>query len=113
MEYSYNIYDPEWVERKKEVQLYDIFSVGCTDGYYCNAPSVLYYGNIICLKSRRDDIIVESCNAKPHTSTSRRNDINVGYNISGSKLIENGVYLYKIMQNNREAVRNKLIIVKQ
>ena len=37
MEYSYNIYDPEWVERKREVQLYDVFSVGCTDGYVCPA----------------------------------------------------------------------------
>ncbi|OFY22167.1 MAG: hypothetical protein A2X02_00390 [Bacteroidetes bacterium GWF2_29_10] len=62
-----------------------ISAVGCTDGYYCNAPSVLYSGNIICLKSRRDDIIVESCNAKPYTLKSRRDDTTITTCEAGGK----------------------------
>ena len=126
MEYSYNIYDPEWVERKREVQLYDVFSVGCTYGYYCNAPSVLYSNNNICVKSGRG--VLNTPTLTNIQLKSRKDDMIVEDNIYGSKLIEEkinstkqriilnsieeGVYLYKI--NNCDAVvnRGKLILTK-
>ena len=58
-----------------------ISAVSCTDGYCCNALSVLYYDNNICIEPQRGDILVATCVSSwkkiqyPHRLKPQRSDI--------------------------------------